>query len=60
MDYLQIDAVKYSSKASDTAEFTSMTVGKLVEKLKQYDPGLPVVIKTGWDEYGLVGQVDER
>ena len=60
MEYLQIDSIRHSTKANKTAEFTSMTVGKLIDELSSYDHDLPVIIRTSGDEFGLVGRVESK
>lgn len=58
MEYLKIETVNYGT-INGTTENTSTTVGKLIKKLSQFDKDLPVVIKTGYDQYGGVGIVDK-
>lgn len=60
MEYLQIDAVRYSENANKTAEFTAMNVGKLIKELSSYDPSLPVIIKDGGNDFGLVGRIESK
>ena len=57
MEYIQIDTIRYDTNPQKVAEFTTMTAGKLMEQLSEYDPTLPVVIRTGEKEYSLTGKI---
>jgi len=59
MEHIQINAIRYDSNPFNTAEFTTMTVSKLIESLSKLNPDAPVIIKTG-EEYSLVGQIKEE
>lgn len=57
MSYLQIDTIKYGPTPWEVANNTATTVGKLIEKLQQYHPDMPVVLKTETNTYGTVGVI---
>ena len=59
MSYLQIDTIKYGNKPWVVANNTVTPVGKLIEKLQQYPPDIPVVLKTETNKYGTVGVIKE-